>query len=160
MKAFLAMLLIAGAVQASPALASSSSASPLLGSWAVDTTRLPVPPAVRPKGVTITFSDAGEGKWATRVERVDANGAKIHAEGIAPLDGTPASVTGNLEADMSAATMPAPNVLIMQLGKGGVPASTRIYTVAADSKSMIETVAYFGKDGRPMLRTNYFTRVR
>lgn len=77
-----------------------------------------------------------------------------------PLDGTPAAVTDSIEADITAVKMPASNVLIMQLGKGGVPASTRIYTVAADGKSMIETAAYFGQDGKPILRTNYFMRVR
>ena len=67
---------------------------------------------------------------------------------------------GNLEADVSATTMPLPQVLVMQLAKGGVPASTRIYTVAADGASMTETVAYFGPDGQPALRKNVFMRIR
>jgi hypothetical protein len=48
----------------------------------------------------------------------------------------------------------------MQLGKNGIPASTRIYTVGTDGNSMIEIVAYFGTDGQPVLRKNYFSRVR
>jgi hypothetical protein len=48
----------------------------------------------------------------------------------------------------------------MQLGKNGSPASTRIYSVSADGRTMIETVAYFRQDGQPVLRKNYFARVR
>jgi hypothetical protein len=161
MKALLAiLLLIAVPIQDAPALARSSNASPLIGSWAVDVSRLPIPPEARPQRVTFTFSDAGNGKWATQVDIVDAAGAKSHAEGTAALDGTPAPVKGSLEADVTAVKMPAPNVLVMQLGKGGNPASTRVYTVAADGKSMIEIAAYFGDGGVPVMRTNHFTRVR
>jgi hypothetical protein len=56
--------------------------------------------------------------------------------------------------------MPAPHVLVMALGKGGIPASTRIFTVAADGNTQIETAVYFGHNGIPVMRTNYFTRVR
>ena len=48
----------------------------------------------------------------------------------------------------------------MQLAKNGSPASTRIYAVSTDGKSMIETVAYFRSDGQPVLRNNYFARLR
>ena len=157
---FAILLLIAVLIQDAPALAKPSNESPLIGSWAVDVSRLPIPPTARPKRVTITFGDAGSGKLTTRVEIIDAGGAKNHAEATAPLDGTPVSVKGSMETDISAVKMPTPNVLVMQLGKGGIPASTRIYTVAADGKTMIETAAYFEKDGRPVLRTSYFTRLR
>jgi hypothetical protein len=84
----------------------------------------------------------------------------LEADGITPLDGSPTQVKSNFEADVSATTMPRPEVLIMQLGKNGIPASTRIYTVGTDGNSMIEIVAYFGTDGQPVLRKNYFSRVR
>ncbi len=51
MKALLGTLLLAAAV---PAAAGPAPASPLLGSWSVDLTRLPIPPEARPKSVTIT----------------------------------------------------------------------------------------------------------
>ncbi len=41
-----------------------------------------------------------------------------------------------------------------------MPASTRIYAVAADGQSMVETVSYFGEDGKPVMRKNYFSRIR
>lgn len=159
MKAIFSILLAAVLIQHAPASARSSNASPLIGSWAVDVSRLPMPPAARPKRVTITFGTAAGGRWSTRVDIVDAGGVESRAIGTLPLDGTPVSVT-SLEADISAAKMPTPNVLVMQLGKNGIPGSTRIYTVAADGKTMVETAAYFDKGGKPILRTNYFTRIR
>lgn len=159
MKTFFAALLAIVFLAGAPSYAKTAGPSPLVGRWAVDVSRIPVPPAARPKSVTITFGEAG-GKWSTQVVIANADGTKLHSEGTAPLDGTPTPVTGSIEADITAVKMPTPNVLVMQLGKGSVPASTRIYTVAADGKTMIETVAYFEKDGRPGLRTNYFTRLR
>jgi hypothetical protein len=132
----------------------------LLGSWTVDTSRLPIPAEARPKSVTITFSDEGADRLRTRVEVIDPAGARLEAEGVTPLDGSPTPVTSNFEADVSATTMPRPDVLIMQLAKNGSPASTRIYSVGVDGRTMIETVAYFRPDGQPVLRKNYFARLR
>jgi hypothetical protein len=159
-KALVAILLIAGAVHATPILAQSSTASPLLGSWVVDVTRLPIPPAARPKSVTIIFSDAGNGKWTTHVDIIDASGAASHAVSYAALDGTAAPVRDSIEADTVALKLPAPNFLVMDLVKKGIPASTRVYIVASDGRTLTETVAYAGGNGMPMMRTNYFTRVR
>jgi hypothetical protein len=133
--------------------------SPLLGTWAVDTSRLPVPPEARPKRVTIIFSQVTPGQLTTRVEVVDPTGALLVAEGTNELNGTIAPVSGNLEADTSAATMPAPTVLVLQLARANVPGSTRIYTVEPDGKSMVETAANFGANGQPVMRFNYFRRV-
>ena len=109
--------------------------------------------------LTITFAEAAGGRLATRVEVVSSSDTIIYAESVAELNGTPVAVKGDLEADTIAAAMPAPGVLIMQLSRGGVPGSTRVYTLSTDRKSMIETAANFGDDGRPFMRTNYFRRV-
>jgi hypothetical protein len=142
-----------------PVLAQPSDASPLLGSWAVDTTKLPMPPESRPKSVTITHGEAGAGKWTMKVAIVAGDGAAITAVGTYSLDGTPSPVEGSPEADTAAVKMPVPNVLILALAKGGVPASTRIYSTAPDGKTMIETAVYFDRDGKPIMRTNYFNRI-
>lgn len=159
MKVLFVPLLFAAAVPAAPAMAQAAPPSPLLGSWAVDLSRLPIPPEARPKSVTITYSDAGSGKWRTNVDVIRRDGSGDHATGTHALDGTPAPVAGNFEADTTAARLPEANVLIMALAKGGVPASTRIYTVAPDGKTMTETAVYF-RDGQPVIRTNHFTRVK
>jgi hypothetical protein len=163
MKNLVAILLAAFLMPCASVLASPPSASPLIGSWAVDVSRLPIPPQARPKSVTITFAaTGGGGAWITHVDIVDAGGVESHAVGTSTLDGKPATVTGSNEADIGSAEMPVPNVLVLSLGKGGIPASTRIYAVAADGKTMIETVVYFWDRGQPIpqMRTNYFRRVR
>ncbi|MGV1108087.1 hypothetical protein [Xanthomonas translucens] len=139
--------------------ADSPKPSPLLGSWAVDVSRLPKPPQERPKSVTLTFGEAGNGKWSAKVDIVEQGGGKMHAEGVAALDGRATPVKNNFEADTFALQTPAPSVLVMMLAKDRSVASTRIYTVATDGRSMTETVAAFAPDGSPTMRTNYFTRV-
>ena len=134
--------------------------SPLIGSWAVDVSRLPIPPEARPKSVTISSSDAGEDALTMNVKIIDAAGAEISSAGTGTLDGKATSVAGSPEADLSAMKMPAPGVLVLALSKGGVPASTRIYAVADDGRTMVETAVYFGSNGQPVMRTNYFARVQ
>ena len=139
----------------------ASAASPLLGSWSVDVTKLPVPPEARPKSVTMTFSDAGAGKWRTNVDIRGGDGSVRQMTSTYALDGSAAPIEGDqMEADTSAVKLPAPNVMVLALGKGGIPASTRIYTVAPDGKTMTETAVYFGADGKPVMRTNSFNRLR
>lgn len=160
MKRILATLLL---LVAASGIAIASDQKPngsILGTWSVDTSRLPMAPGARPKSVTISFSLAGQGQLSTIVEVIDPTGNRLLATADTPLDGAPTSVKSNFEADASATTLPRPDVLIMQLGKNGHPTSTRIYTLNADGASMIETVATFGADSQPVLRQNYFSRVR
>jgi hypothetical protein len=160
MKLLAAVLLISALNSQSAVAADEKFSSSLLGAWAVDISRLPMAPETRPKSVTITFTEEGKDRLRTRVEVIDPAGGKLEADGVTPLDGTPTAVKSNFEADLSATFMPRPEVLVMQLAKNGRPASTRIYAVGADGKSMIETVAYFDSAGRPVLRKNYFTKLR
>jgi hypothetical protein len=160
MKALVATLLLGSALLATPASTRTAQpASPLLGSWAVDLSRLPIPPEARPKSVTITYSEAGDGKWRTNVEVLRNDGSRNHAAGTYWPDGTSFPVEGDLEADTAAVKLPASNVMVQALAKGGVPASMRTYTVAADGRTMTETVVFFTPDGKPVMRTNYFNRV-
>jgi hypothetical protein len=159
MRALVSIMVLAGAYQATPA--SAQSTSPLLGRWAVDVSRLPMPPEARPKSVTFTFSDAGGGKWTTKVDILGGDGSERHMTSTYALDGSAAPIEGDqMEADSSAVRLPAPNVMVLELGKNGAPASTRVYVVAADGKTMMETSAYIGPDGKPAMRTNYFKRIR
>ncbi len=159
MKTLLSLFLLLGAVPGAPSVAQSSDVSPLLGRWGVDVSKLPIPPQERPKSVTISYGDAGSGKWTMEVDIVAGDGAAMRAVGTYSLDGTPTPFTGSPEADTAAIKMPTPNVLILALGKGGIPASTRVYAAAPDGKSMIETAVYFSDEGVPIMRTNYFNRI-
>ena len=155
-----AVVLGIGVCVSAPVCAGSSATSPLLGRWAVDTSRLPMPPAARPKSVTIAFRQASAAKITMQVDIVGADGQRVHTVGTAPLDGSPIPIEHSPEADEAAMKQPQPNVLVVALDRDGVPASTRIYAVASDRQSMVETAVYFGRDGKPIMRTNYFRRVR
>lgn len=78
-------LLLPGCLS-TPALAGRIIASPLLGRWIVDTSRLPMPPAARPKGVTIAFHPAGAARLTMQVDIVGADGERVCTVGSAPLD--------------------------------------------------------------------------
>ena len=160
MKALFPVLLFAGAMSASPALAGEAAVSPLIGTWAVDVAKLPIPPEARPKSVTITYSDAGAGKWRTLVDVTLPDGKMVRAKSLWAPDGKPVHVEGNLEADTAATRIPEPGVMVTALALGGVPGSMRTYTVSADGQRMTETVVFFTSDGTPGMRTNRFNRVR
>lgn len=161
MRVFLTLLLAACcATFGFPVQADIVKTSPLIGAWSVDIARLPVPRQARPKSVKITFSQAKAGGLTMRVDVTDSAGNLIFAESTSALDGTAVSVQGNLEADTAASTMPLPGVLVTQLARSGAPTSTRVYAVAADGKTMTETATFTAPDGKPALRTNYFSRVQ
>ncbi|MGF6495486.1 hypothetical protein ABIE56_003685 [Luteibacter sp. 621] len=156
--AFLASILAAGLALCVSASATAPAAAPLMGKWAVDTSRLPMAPEARPKSVTITFADAGKDRVSMGVDIVYAPGQEVHSKGVSAVDGKSFTVEGSPEADAAAWEHPQPNVLVVGLSKGGVPASTRIYTAAPDGKTMTEIVSYYDNDGRPAMRMHYFTR--
>lgn len=130
---------------------------PLVGSWSLDVAR--IPEAERPQRVTMTFRVSPDQKWTTLVEIVNPDGLSKHAESTAAVDGVPVPITGSMDfIDTVALRQPAPNTLVMTLGKNGVPLSTRVYTVAKDRKSMTETIVWAG-DKLPKLETTHFNRV-
>ncbi len=159
MNAFVATLLLTATAAAAPVSAQTASPSPLLGNWALDVTRLEIPADHRPKGVTVTYKDAGGGKWDAHVEILAPDGSKRSSTGTYIFDGTPIPVTGEIYADIAVVKRPEPNVMVLQLAKGKEPVSTRVYSVSADGSTMTETTAYFTKEGKPVLRTGYFKRV-
>src|SRR5688572_5197680 len=120
MKVFFAVLL-AILLPSVAALASPPATSPLIGSWAVDIARLPVPPQARPKSVTFTFSESSDGMLKMQVHIVGPDGSESHSVATANLDGAPAPVIGSMEADVAAVKMPAPNVLVLMLAKQKAP---------------------------------------
>jgi DNA-binding CsgD family transcriptional regulator len=130
---------------------------PLVGSWSLDVLR--IPEDERPQRVTMTFRVSPDGKWTSLVEIVAPDGSSKHAESTAALDGVPVPISGNMDfIDTVALRQPAPNTLVMTLGKDGTPLSTRVYTVAKDRKSMTETIVWAG-DRLPKLETTYFNRI-
>lgn len=154
-----AMLVVALAGALPMSSAATGGESPVLGTWALDTSRLPMPPDQRPKSVQFAFADVGGDKLSTHVDIVYSPGQEVHSVSSTALDGTYAVIDNSPEADHIALKRPAPNVVVMALQQNGVLVSTRIYAVLPDGRHMVETVVYPGDDSR-LMRTNYFTRVR
>ena len=93
------------------------------------------------------------------MEIVGPDGAILSADSIAALDGVPVPVTGNMDfIDTVSLRQPAPNTLVMTLGKNGAPVSTRVYTVARNRQSMTETIVW-ANSSLPKLETTYFKRI-
>jgi DNA-binding CsgD family transcriptional regulator len=136
--------------------ATAPSQLPLIGSWSLDTTRLPA--EGRPRSVTLDFRVSENQIWTGRSDIVAADGSIQHAEATAATDGVPVPLTGNMQfADMVSLRQPAPNTLVLTFTKEGVPVSTRVYTVEEDRKSMKETIVWAG-DINPRTVTTYFNR--
>lgn len=139
------------------AQAAASRQSPLVGRWALDVARIPA--AERPKSVTITFDLSSDGKWTTVVDMVQPDGTAQHARSTAPADGVAVPISGDMGfIDSGSLRQPAPNTLVMSLGKNGNPVSTRVYTVSKDRKTMTETIVWAGSS-IPKLETTYFKRI-
>lgn len=130
---------------------------PLVGSWSLDASLMPE--KERPQRVTMTFRASQDGKWTTLVEIVAPDGSSRHSESTAAPDGVPVPITGNMDfIDTVALRQPAPDTLVMTLGKAGTRVSTRVYTVAKDLKSMTETIVW-SSDNRQKLETTHFNRI-
>jgi DNA-binding CsgD family transcriptional regulator len=146
-----------GAAEPHLAHAADSRPLPLVGTWSLDVSR--IPEAERPRGVTIGFQASPDGKWTTLVEIVAPDGSIQRAESTAALDGVPVPVRGNMDfIDTVALRQPAPNTLVMTLGKDGAPVSTRVYAVSRDRRTMTETIVWAGRE-LPNLETTYFNRI-
>ena len=159
MKRMVSIGLAAAMMQATPAWAANS-ASPLLGTWALDLMHSEIPPEARPQSVTITYSDMGGGKWRTSVAIVGGQGGKINATATYPLDGTTAHGTGYQNVDTVAVKVPAPNVMVAAFYKEGMPRSTRTYIVSPDGRTMTENIVWLNINGKPEIATNLFNRMR
>ena len=147
-----------GALMPSPGM-TANAGSPLLGRWALDLEHSEIPPDARPQSVTITYSDAGNGRWNMDVAIVGSDGGKIDATTTYPLDGTLAPGKGYPNVDSVAVRVPRPTIMVTAFYKAGVPRSTRTYIVSPDGKTMLENIVWLGENGKPEIATNQFRRV-
>ncbi|MBB4614426.1 helix-turn-helix domain-containing protein [Novosphingobium taihuense] len=135
----------------------AATVSPLIGKWSLDTAR--IPEEERPGSVTIAFSISPDRQWTTRVDIVAPDGNVMNASSTAATDGVAVPISGNIPIyDTASLRQPAPNTLVMTLGKAGAPVATRVYTVARDGRSMTETIVWADKT-MPKMETTYFNRV-
>lgn len=157
-------LFLAAALAAGGAAQGAGAVKPaepsLLGTWSLDTSRMPLPPEQRPKSVQFAFADAGAGKLSVHVDIVYAPGSEVHSASLGSVDGGAVAVENSPEADHVTLRRPTPGVLVMGLQKNGVLVSTRIYAVTPDNRGLVETNVHPGENGDLVMRTNYFERSR
>jgi hypothetical protein len=158
MKRVILALLACAGLLVTPVIAGSTAKSPLLGHWKLDVSRLAMPPEARPRSVDLVFRGTRDA-WHTRVEIVDQAANTMYSDSTLSLDGTPGRASGTYWVDVLAASMPAPNVLIMQFVFQGIPRSTRVFSVDTSDRSvMTESETYFTEDGTPVTRTAFYRR--
>jgi len=158
----LAMVVPGTGIAALPTNSTDAAASSLLGHWALDVTRLAIPPAARPRSVILNFAAAPGGRLASEVVITAPDGSVRAMRSVAPLDGSATvEISGDrAEADHVALKLVDERVLVMALARGATPASTRIYTLAPDRAQLTETAVYIGEDGQAVIRTSHFIRAR
>jgi hypothetical protein len=137
-------------------IAHAAAPTELVGQWAVDVTKLPVP--TPPRSVVLTLSDAGNGSLRMTFDTVGPDGAASHAEATFKTDGTPAKVQGSLDVDTVSVTLPNRRSMTMGAGMAGRPSNSRAFTLSDDGKRMTETIMSHGPDGVPRTRSNVWTR--
>ena len=147
-------VLLALLISTIPAFAQQRSL--LVGSWAIDVSKLTMPSP--PKSVTLVLSDVGGGKYEISVKIVDHDGTRRQGESTFKPDGTPFRGAGNTDYDIVSITMPSQRILVMGGGFAGHPANTRVLSLSDDGKYMIETVVSHTPDGTPHTRVDLWTR--
>jgi len=141
--------------------ANAAASSKFLGTWVLDLSKAPPPPAgapPAPKSITMVTSDAGGGKWKSAVDVVGADGKTTHQEATYGLDGKPSAVTGEGNVDSVEVTSPDPNTLVIAESKAGKPVSKVTSKLSADGKTQNVTIEGTGPDGKTMTRTETWNR--
>ena len=129
----------------------------LLGTWNVDVSKLEQ--ADPPASVTMRLSDAGDGGYRLSFDIVTRDGKAVHAGGgIFRPDRSLISVPGSPEVDAVTFSMPNRRTLVMGGALAGHPAHTRIWTLADDGQSMIETIVGHIDGTTPHIRIALWTR--
>jgi hypothetical protein len=113
-----------------------------------------------PKSVIFSFEDVGSDQWRTTVDITGRDDSVRHMAVQYRRDGRMVRGEGDMtEADSAAFMSPAPNVLVMSLGKDRRLGSVRVYAVSADGKEMTESATNVDQDGAPFVRNFHFKRV-
>lgn len=126
----------------------------LAGRWRLDTAQIPA--NERPQRVTMTLAQWPDGRWSNAVEIVAADGTRHEGRSTAATDGVPVPISGDLGfADSVALRQPNATTLVMTLRKDGEPVSTRVYSLAKDGRSMMESISWAGQQDAQIQATRF-----
>jgi len=147
-------LVLASLCLGTGSVAAAGEAPAFAGKWTLDLASMPIPPEARPASVTVAFEPEGADGLRTTYVITAKDRSERRMTSREKLDGIAVPIEGDqIEADSAAFSNPAPGVLVMGLSKDGRPGSVRVYTVASDGRSMTESAANVGDDGKPFIRT-------
>jgi hypothetical protein len=136
-------------------------ASPFIGAWELDVTRMPDTYGPPPKKVIYTFSGADAGQWQATIDITAPDGGVRHVALRYRLDGRAAESSGDTyEGHQAALHAPAPNVLVMGIARDKRPASVRTYVVSPNGQDMTEAAADVDPSGTPFVRLFHYKRAR
>ena len=137
-----------------------SQQSPFLGKWELDLTRMPDTYGPPPKRVTYAFEDVGSDQWRTTVEITGRDDSVRHVAVQYCRDGKMVRGEGDtIDADSAAFKSPAPNILVMSMGKEKVLSGVRVYSISADGNEMTESAASVDSAGAPFVRNFFFKKI-
>jgi hypothetical protein len=141
---------------ASSTLAPAAEPHKLVGTWAVDVSRIDQPN--KPKSVTLTLTPADGDNYKISVDIEAPDGQVMHSDGEFKPDGTAVRVQGSQDVDVVSMSMPSLRTLVMGGGFQGHPSSSRMWTLSDDGKEMIEIAIRHLPDGTPYQRKFYWKR--
>jgi hypothetical protein len=149
-------VLLALVLCASSFTAASAEKHLLVGTWKVDLARLQHPNP--PKSVTLTLEEAKGGAYHVTVAIEAPDGSTSKSESTCKPDGSATRVVGSEDLDVVSMTMPSRRILVVGGGIAGHPATTRVFSLSDDGKSMIETAIRHLPDGTPYTRVATWIR--
>lgn len=154
-------LLLASLLALTAAAPAAEPASPFLGEWELDLSRMPASYGPAPKRVTYRFEAIDGARWRTVVDVTAPDDRVRHMVVDYARNGTASPGTADTsEADSAALLSPEPNTLVMSLAKHRTLGSVRVYQVAADGRTMTEAAASVNGDGAPFVRMFHYRRLR
>jgi hypothetical protein len=146
-------------------LAAAQAATPdpqWFGTWEMDLSKSTTPPGATqppPKSITVTFKDAGVGKWSVQPVRVQADGKKEEPPMyILSTDGTSSPVPGNPNVDSITATFSDSHTEIVTFLKAGKVVRKATVKLSADGKQRSSSVESTDKDGKPVHTTEIWNK--
>lgn len=142
-------------------VATAAEASPFLGEWELDLTRMPDDYGPSPKRVTFAFEDVGSGEWLTRIAIIAPDDSVRRVAIRYRRDGQAVQSEGDMaEGETAAFRSPAPNILVMSIARSGSLAGVRVYAISADGNEMTESASGVRSGGVPFVRNFHFRRIR
>jgi uncharacterized protein (TIGR02246 family) len=118
---------------------------PGLGTWKLNVAKSKYDPGPPPRSSTVTFTAMGENIKAV-IDGVGPDGAGIHWEYVAALDGSQHPVTGNPDGDMVVVTRTEAGAIETSYTLEGKPTVVNARVLSADGNTM--TVTSKGTDAK------------